>query len=133
MRVPILSEDNVSGCTVMRKVLLLLGVLLVPIGIAGLVLPLLPGTPLLILAAACFARSSPKFESYLVNHPRVGAPIRSWRETGAIPLRAKFIALLAMAGSVWMVAAGSAPNLVKAIVISIIAIAAIYVTSRRNS
>ncbi|WP_395073193.1 YbaN family protein [Hyphococcus sp.] len=117
----------------MRKFILLLGFLLVPLGVAGLILPLLPGTPMLILAAACFARSSPKFENYLVNHPRFGAPIRSWRETGAIPIRAKIIALLAMAGSLWMVAAGDAPSLAKTVAVSALAIAAIFIITRRNS
>lgn len=127
------STGRVKYTLDMRKALLLVGVFLVPLGVAGLVLPFLPGTPLLILAAACFARSSPKFESYLVNHPRFGAPIRSWRETGAIPLRAKIIALLAIASSLWMVAAGDAPALAKIIAASVLAIVAIFVTTRRNS
>lgn len=127
------STGGVTYTLDMRKVLLLVGVFLVPLGVAGLVLPFLPGTPLLILAAACFARSSPKFESYLVNHPRFGAPIRSWRETGAIPLRAKIVALLAMAASIGIIVAGEAPNVVKTIAASTVAIAAIYVISRPNS
>ena len=118
---------------IMQKVLFLLGVLFVPLGVAGIVLPFLPGTPLLVLAAVCFARSSPKFESYLVNHPLVGAPIRSWRATGAIPLRAKFIALLAVATSIGIIFAGEAPKLPKAIAVSTIALAAAYVISRPNS
>jgi len=117
----------------MRTAFLILGLALVLLGVAGLVLPLLPGTPLLIAAAACFARSSPRFESYLVNHPRLGAPIRAWRETGAIPLRAKIIALAAMAASIWIVTAGNAPDMAKAAAVSIMAGAAVFVATRPNS
>jgi uncharacterized membrane protein YbaN (DUF454 family) len=117
----------------MRTAFALLGLVLVPLGLAGLVLPLLPGTPLLIAAAACFARSSPRFESYLVNHPRLGAPIRAWRETGAIPLRAKIVALAAMAISIWIIAAGNAPDMAKAAAISIMVGAGVFVATRRNS
>jgi len=117
----------------MRTVFVILGLALVPLGVAGLVLPLLPGTPLLIAAAACFARSSPRFESYLVNHPRLGAPIRAWRDTGAIPLRAKIVALTAMAISIWIIAAGDASGMAKAAAISIMVGAAVFVVTRRNS
>ncbi len=117
----------------MRAAFVILGLALVPLGAAGLVLPLLPGTPLLIAAAACFARSSPRFESCLVNHPRLGAPIRAWRQTGAIPLRAKIVALAAMAISIRIIAAGDAPGMGKAAAISIMVGAVMFVATRRNS
>ncbi|MEZ5751853.1 MAG: YbaN family protein [Paracoccaceae bacterium] len=68
------------------------GVALV-LGIVGVFLPLLPTTPFLLLAAFCFARSSPKVEMWLVEHPRLGPPIRDWRREGAIAPRAKALAL----------------------------------------
>lgn len=91
-----------------------LGWVLVPVGVAGVFLPLLPGTVFLILAAACFARSSPRFETWLVSHPRLGPPIRSWRATGAIPRRAKWIACTSLALSWIVILDSNAPNLVKA-------------------
>jgi hypothetical protein len=65
------------------------GIVFALLGAAGLVLPLVPGTLFLIIAAYCFARSSQRMESWLVNHPRLGPPIRRWHETRAIPRRAK--------------------------------------------
>ncbi|MBN8293938.1 YbaN family protein [Rhodobacter sp. NTK016B] len=66
------------------------------VGIVGIVLPLVPTTPLLLLAAFCFARSSPRLEMWLVEHPRFGPPIRDWRAEGAISPRAKTMAMIAI-------------------------------------
>lgn len=60
------------------------GLLLTGTGLLGAVLPLLPTTIFLILAAPCFARSSPKLEAWLLNHPRFGPPLKDWHEEKAI-------------------------------------------------
>jgi uncharacterized protein len=73
------------------------GIVLVGVGIAGYILPILPGTIWLILAAWCFARSSPRFEAWLLNHPRFGPSVVAWRQYGAIPRRVKIIAIAMMA------------------------------------
>lgn len=77
----------------MRRVYLILGLVFVATGFIGAFLPILPTTPFLILAAACFARSSSRLESWLLDHPRFGLPLRAWREHGAIPGRAKLMSL----------------------------------------
>lgn len=83
----------------------ILGGGLVAIGLVGAVLPVLPTTPFLILAAACFARSSPRLEAWLLNHRHFGPPLRDWRRHGAIPPRAKRLACGGMAvgyGFFWL-------------------------------
>lgn len=113
-----------------RRALFALGLLFTGIGAAGLVVPLLPGAPFLILAAACFTRSSPRFDAWLVNHPRFGPPVRRWRERGAIPLYAKWIAGVSMAVSFGLVARSDAAFAVKAGLLAVVVGAMAYMLSR---
>ncbi|MCO8163572.1 YbaN family protein [Pseudomonas sp. 21LCFQ010] len=76
-----------------RYALLAIGWLSVLLGIIGIFLPVLPTTPFLLLAAACFARSSPRFYRWLVEHPRLGPWIRDYLEGHGIPLKAKVYAI----------------------------------------
>lgn len=76
-----------------------LGLLSTACGIAGIVLPLVPTTPFLLLAAFAFARSSPRLHTWLVTHPRLGPPIRDWHAHGAISRRAKIAAAAVMAAT----------------------------------
>jgi len=69
-----------------------LGLVFVALGFIGALLPLMPTTIFLILAAGCFARSSPRLEAWLLDHPRFGATLVAWRRDGAIPTRAKWFA-----------------------------------------
>jgi len=68
----------------------------VGLGVAGVVLPLVPTTPFMLLAAYCFARSSPKLERWLLEHPRFGPSIADWRAHRAISGRGKRLAVLAI-------------------------------------
>jgi uncharacterized membrane protein YbaN (DUF454 family) len=76
------------------------GLVFVGIGAVGAVLPLLPTVPFLLLALFCFARGNPVWEQRLLDHPRYGPLLLDWRTRRAIPRRAKWAALIAMAISV---------------------------------
>jgi uncharacterized protein len=72
-----------------RLIFFVCGLLSLVTGIVGIFLPLLPTTPLVILAAWCFSKSSERFLYWLHRHQVFGPLIRDWEERGAIPLGAK--------------------------------------------
>ncbi len=80
----------------LRFVLMAVGLLCVGLGTLGVVTPILPTTPFLIVAAACFARASPRFYQRLLANATFGPLIRDWREQRAIPRRAKLTATAAI-------------------------------------
>jgi hypothetical protein len=80
-----------------RAAWLVSGLVALALGLLGIVLPLLPTTPFLLLAAFCFARSSPALHDWIIQHPRLGPPIRDWRNHGAISGRAKIAAVAMLA------------------------------------
>jgi uncharacterized membrane protein YbaN (DUF454 family) len=81
----------------MRTLWLTAGLLALGLGLLGVVLPVLPTTPFLLVAAGCFAKSSPRLHGWLLAHPTFGPPIRNWEENGAISRKAKRFAVISMA------------------------------------
>ncbi len=79
-----------------RLICLSLGWLSVAIGVVGIVLPGLPTTPFMLLAAFLFGRGSPRARAWLVEHAHFGPHIRAWEAEGAVSPRAKRTAVLAM-------------------------------------
>lgn len=79
--------------TWLRILLVIAGTVCVGLGIVGIFVPVLPTTPFLLLAAACYARSSPTFHSWLLNNKWFGSYIRNYLERKGITLRAKIITL----------------------------------------
>ncbi len=115
----------------MRGLFLALGVGFVVLGFAGAFLPVLPTTPFLILAAACFARSSPRLENWLLQHRRFGPLLRDWRRRGAIPVRAKLMSLGGMALGFALFWFGGHPGpLLTAAVLLLMLVGLVYVFSR---
>jgi uncharacterized membrane protein YbaN (DUF454 family) len=86
---PALLDPVHQGRRIVRFAWLTLGCLFVVMGIIGALLPLMPTTIFLILAAGCFARSSPRMESWLLGHSRFGPTLRAWRRDKAIGRKAK--------------------------------------------
>lgn len=80
----------------------LLACVALALGVIGAFVPVLPTVPFLLLAAWAAGRGWPALEQWLVNHPRYGADIRRWRERGAVPRRAKWLATAMMTGSAVM-------------------------------
>ena len=76
----------------LRPVYIALGWIFVAIGVIGIVTPILPTTPFLLLAAGCFAKSSERFHTWLMTHPKLSQPIIDWQTSGVIRRPAKIMA-----------------------------------------
>jgi uncharacterized membrane protein YbaN (DUF454 family) len=103
---PVLPSQDFSAqvhptrCAVMRPLYIAGGVLCVGLGVVGIFLPILPTTPFMLLAAYLFSRASARFYNALLNNRYVGPGVRAWKETGAIPLRAKIMAVVLIVASI---------------------------------
>jgi len=89
-------KEGVVKNRLLRYTLLTAGSFSVGLAILGIVLPLLPTTPFLLLAAACFYKSSPRFYNWLINNKLFGKYIRDYKDKKGVPLKVKIFALLFM-------------------------------------
>lgn len=86
-------SNRVHRNSLIRRVLIVAGTLFVGLGIVGIFLPILPTTPFLLLAAACYARSSERFYRWLLNHRWFGKYIRTYQEGKGIPVKTKALSI----------------------------------------
>lgn len=89
----------------MRGLLWLGGTVSLALGALGVVLPGLPTTPFVLLAATCFARASPRLHQWMMNHRWMGPMLRDWERDRSLTRRSKTIAvgsmLLMVSLSIW--------------------------------
>ena len=79
-----------------KSFLLLLGFIFVGLGFIGIIVPGMPTTVFMILAAACFAKSSPKFEQWILDLPGIGRFVQDHRDGLGMPQKSKAIAITMM-------------------------------------
>lgn len=106
------------------------GWLNVGLGALGSVLPLLPTTPFLLVAAWAFARSSDRFHDWLVNHKRLGPPIVAWRRERAIAPRVKLVAALSLVASFVIALMAGVPGWALALQSAILIAVAAFILTR---
>ncbi len=87
-------QIKITSNKALKSLLIILGWFFVALGVIGIFLPVMPTTIFLIIAAACFARSSERFYNWLITNKYLGKFIRDYREHRGMPLRAKIIAIL---------------------------------------
>ena len=109
-----------------RLLMVAAGTCSVVLGVIGIFMPVLPTTPFLLLAAALYARSSPRFYRWLMNQKHLGPYLRNYREGRGIPLRTKAVTL----GMLWLTIGSTAAFAVEGwIVRLLLAAVAIGVTA----
>ena len=119
------SEDQRKPATAAwrRTLLVAAGFICVALAVAGIVLPLLPTTPFLLLAAACFARSSPQLDDWLHHNRLFGPYLSAYRRGHGIPLRAKVSIVTLLWLSVALSALFAVPDRLWALRFALVAVA----------
>lgn len=120
-----MTEQPATRSALARSLWMLAGWISLIIGLIGIVLPLLPTTPFILLAAFCFQRGSERLHRWLTEHPRFGPLIEDWRTRGAIPRKAKrnaSLALVAVLAISWLLAV--APHIIAMQAVVLTAVAA---------
>ncbi|WP_230655936.1 YbaN family protein [Psychrobacter sp. I-STPA10] len=95
----ITQTSQIHSNRLIRWLFLFLGTLFFVLGLIGVVLPVLPTTPFVLLAAACWAKGSDKFHHWLVNHRIFGKMVTDWQQKRAIPRYGKYLAWTMMTAS----------------------------------
>ncbi len=105
-----------------RPLLVTFGTIFVGLGIVGIFVPVLPTTPFLLLAAACYARSSPRFYHWLLYNRWFGNYIRNYRQRKGIPLKVKVLTITLLWVTIGVSAIFAVQSLVVRIILVLIAI-----------
>ena len=108
--------------TVKRRLLIAAGTLSTALGIIGIFVPILPTTPFLLLAAACYMRSSARFYQWLINNRVFGAYVRNYIEGRGMPVRMKLFTILLLWLTIGLTIAFGVQNTIIRIVLVCIAI-----------
>lgn len=105
-----------------RPLLVTFGTIFVGLGIVGIFVPILPTTPFLLLAAACYARSSQRFYHWLLYNRWFGNYIRNYRQKRGIPLKMKVLTISLLWVTIGVSAIFAVQSLVVRIILVLIAI-----------
>jgi uncharacterized membrane protein YbaN (DUF454 family) len=104
-----------ASTRLVRTVCIVIGTMAVIVGVVGIIIPLLPTTPFLLLAAACYARSSRRLYDWLISNRWCGRYVRSYRAGEGIPVRVKALTILLL----WLTIGFSALIIVSNVIVKI--------------
>ena len=116
-----------------RLAWLILGSVCVVLGAIGILVPLMPTTVFLLIAAYAFARSSPRLHRWLITHPVFGALITDWNEHGVVSVKAKWMSSLSMIAVFSLSVYFGAPRWVLILQAVILSAVALFLLTRPSS
>jgi hypothetical protein len=90
------NANQLHGSRLVRGLLWVAGSVSLALGLLGILLPGLPTTPFILLAAACYARASPRLHAWLLNHRWFGPMLRDWERDHSLTRRTKTVAVVSM-------------------------------------
>jgi len=93
---PEINNENITSQKVVRALFFVAGSVSLALGSIGIVLPVLPTTPFLLLALACYCRSSKRMTKWVLTNKYFGSYIRRYKEGKGIPIKTKILALAAL-------------------------------------
>ena len=114
----------------MRFVWISAGFIALGVGVAGIVLPLVPTVPLVLLASFCFAKSSKRLYGWLVSHKTFGPMIHDWNRSGAISQNAKRAATISIIAVIGISIAVGVPQRVIVIQIVTLTCVSLFISTR---
>jgi uncharacterized membrane protein YbaN (DUF454 family) len=120
--------------SVRRLIYLGVGWLGLGMAVAGVILPILPTTPMLLMAVWAFSKSSPELAEKIRNHRVFGPPVRDWQDHGVISITAKLLAITVMTlMGAWLWIFGSLPVWATLLIIAVMVGAGVFVGSRPST
>jgi uncharacterized protein len=127
------SDSNLAQRNWVRYLFIAIGVLSLALGIIGVVTPVLPTTPFILLSGYCFARGSERFHTWIISHKYWGPMIRAFRDEKRIPLKAKILATVMIAATMSITAIFFVKKLYAIIAMaSVGVIVVVYIWTFRN-
>ena len=116
-----------------RHLLIIAGTCCVGLGVLGAFLPILPTTPFLLLAAACYAKSSERLHQKLLNDPVFGPMIVEWQEHRSIPRRAKYMSIALIIVTMGLSITFAVPNIYGQIAMAAVGVCTVTFLARLPS
>lgn len=123
-------SSPLSSSRAIRWLLWLAGSVALALGLIGVVLPGLPTTPFVLLAAACYAKASPRLHGWLLNHRFMGPMVRDWETHRSLTRRSKIVAQVSMVVMVGLSAWGLRERPVVLAIVLIAALIGVLVVAR---
>ncbi|MFC1875144.1 YbaN family protein [Chloroflexota bacterium] len=117
-----MTQEKIRVGKWLRALLIIVGTIFVGLGIVGIFIPILPTTPFLLLAAACYSKGSQRFYHWLLSNRWFGAYIDNYRQKRGMPLKVKIVTVALLWLTIGVSVAFAVQSLAVKIILVLIAV-----------